>query len=146
MASTTRQPSGLRPRIRLELHRPILPFDSDTPPPRRMTAGERIGHDLHVVTARLARADRGRDRLDLVDVDDGLLSVAADSLNGSSASRKMPEPTEDAGTASSGVLRPALIASAEQLRHLSAESLGGRLEVAQHLCGDPVVFPSDPEQ
>jgi len=44
-----------------------------------MTTRQRIGADLtHVVSARLARADRRLDRLDLVDVNDGLLSVAAD--------------------------------------------------------------------
>jgi hypothetical protein len=37
-----------------------------------MTARERIGRNLiHVVSARLARADCGLDRIDLVDVDDG---------------------------------------------------------------------------
>jgi hypothetical protein len=36
----------------------------------------------HVVTTRLSRADRGLARLDLVDVDDLFLSVAADAKHG----------------------------------------------------------------
>ncbi len=48
-----------------------------------VTSPQRIGADLiHVVSARLARADRGLDRLDLEDINDGLLTVAADSVHG----------------------------------------------------------------
>jgi len=36
---------------------------------------------IHVVTTRRARSDRGLDRLDLIDVDDWLLSVLADSVS-----------------------------------------------------------------
>jgi hypothetical protein len=48
-----------------------------------IAASKSIGaYLIHVVLTRLARADRGLDRLDLGDVDDGLLSVAADSVHG----------------------------------------------------------------
>jgi hypothetical protein len=51
-----------------------------TPSPRRLATVQRTELMWSTgATARLARADRGLDRLDLVDVDDGLLAVAADA-------------------------------------------------------------------
>jgi hypothetical protein len=46
---------------------------------------QRIGADLiHVISARLARADRGLDHLDLVGVNDVLVATAAHAMKGCS--------------------------------------------------------------
>jgi len=81
----------------------------------------------------------------MIDVDDGLLSATADPVHVAFACRKMPGLTGGDGTARLGVLRPALIASAEQLRDLGTDGLGGRLAVAEHLCGDSVDLPGPGE-
>ena len=48
-----------------------------------MTAGQRVGvYFVHVVATRRTRADRRFDRLDVIDVNDWLLYVAADSIHG----------------------------------------------------------------
>ena len=71
------------PRIRLEIHRPIRPFDRDSPTAGSVTPCQRSGHDfIEMVASRRLRPERWLDRLDLVNVNDRLLSVAADSENG----------------------------------------------------------------
>ncbi len=71
-----------RPRVRLDHNGSIVPFDPASPPSRGVSARKRVGADLvNVVATRLARADRVPNRLDLVDVDDRLLSIAADAVH-----------------------------------------------------------------
>jgi len=75
--------SECRRRIGLERHVSVLPFDPDSPASRSVATRQWIAADVvHVVTTPCGRADRGLDRFDLLDVDDGLLSVAADAVHG----------------------------------------------------------------
>src|SRR5271157_3915663 len=41
--------SEVRPWVRLDCDRPIVALDPDTPPPRRVTAGQRIGGGLNKI-------------------------------------------------------------------------------------------------
>jgi hypothetical protein len=82
------------PRIRIYHNQPVRLFDADAPAARSVAARKRIGADLvHVVTTRLARANRGLDCFDLGDVDNGLLSVLADGYSGF-LQRIMPRPVQ----------------------------------------------------
>jgi hypothetical protein len=60
-----------------------MPPEPNSQIPGTATAQRRTGADLvHVISAWLARADRRLDRLDFVNVNDGLLAVAADAVHG----------------------------------------------------------------
>ena len=68
------------PRMRLKLHRAIRGRDRDAPATRRAPGWQGLAADLvDVVATRPIRADRGRDRVDIVD--DGFLAVLADSVD-----------------------------------------------------------------
>jgi hypothetical protein len=78
------------PGIALYLDLAIGPLQSDAPTSSRVTRWERVGANLvNVVASERARADRGLDRLDLVHVDDGLVSVMADAVHAVFAWRKI---------------------------------------------------------
>ena len=82
---------------------PLAPL---IPTPQRLDVWprrQRVGADLvDVVATRLARADRGLDRLDLVDVDDGLVSVAADAVHGGACPKRNAVADRVRWTARSG--------------------------------------------
>jgi hypothetical protein len=77
-------PLRFRPPIGLEEDRPIAPLDHDAPTPGSVTTRQRISaYLIHVVSARRALAKRGFDVLEVIDVDNWLLSVlAVDAVHG----------------------------------------------------------------
>ena len=70
---------------------PLGPFDPDsTAAPSVITRHRTCGEFVHDVAAGLAGPDRGLAFRDLVEVNDGLLSVATDAVDGRSSGRRMP--------------------------------------------------------
>jgi hypothetical protein len=87
--------SGVRgeagPRVGLNRNRSVISFYPDTPAARSVATSQRVGADLiNVVTTWFARADRGLDCFDLVHVNDGLVSVAAEAVQGVACERDAP--------------------------------------------------------
>ena len=75
-----------------------------------------------------------------------LVRSPADAVHGASTLEERCRGEEGLLQLEVEIVRPSLVASTEQLRHLRPNELGGRQEVAEHLGSNPMDLASDSEQ